>query len=57
MKYIAKSVPTDAEVLKYLSWLKAAVPDHASFVDAVYLYRSAYGQKDTAYADLKQYIG
>jgi hypothetical protein len=57
MKYVAKSVLTNRAVLDYLAWLKNEAPDHSSFVNAVYLYKRAYGRRNAQYIELTRYIG
>ncbi len=56
MKYIARSVLTNSEVLSYLSWLKNVEPHHASFVEAIYLFEKSYGRADPAFGRLNQYL-
>jgi hypothetical protein len=56
VRHIARSIFGDPEVQKYLTWLKMQVPDHASFVDAIFLIENIFGRKDPLVIAARQYL-
>lgn len=57
IRHIASRTLRNEEVIKYLRYLKEEqIPDHSSFVDAVYLFERMFGKKDPMYAAVKAYL-
>jgi hypothetical protein len=57
IRYIASRTLRNEEVIKYLKYLKEEqVPDHGSFVDAIYLFEQMFGRSDPMYAAIKTYL-
>jgi hypothetical protein len=57
VRHIASSTLKDEQVIAYLEWLKEALPNHSSFVDAIYLFERIYGKRDGHYSRIKMYLG